>query len=231
MNYADMIVYELEKENPNQLIFANSFYQIHLQEDVTEASYYKTLERLCAYGELLKVAKGVYCRPKKTRYGLVPPSEEDIINSFTKDESGTVIGYTLYNRLQLTTQIGNKTEVLTSKIDGQKKTIGNVVLQFCQLRYTDEIIEAISMMEVLQNFSVIQDMNMNVFLKYTQRFAERYHEEAFEDVCAAIRYKKRTIAFLKSNLEYYGIKNNLGRHLSTLSEYQYPKMEELYETA
>lgn len=231
MNSVDIIVCELEKEKPNQLIFANSFYQIHFEENVTETSYYKTLERLCAYGKLLRVAKGVYCRPEKTKYGIIPPTEKDIVNSFTKDESGTVIGYTLYNQLQLTTQVGNRTEVLTSKINGQKKTIGNVVLQFCPLRYTDDVIEVISMMNVLQNFSAIQDMNMKVFLEYTRHFAMLYRDETFEEVCTAIRYKKSLIAFLKHNLDYYGVKNNLWRHLSTLSEYQYPKMEELYETA
>ena len=32
-------------------------------------------------------------------------------------------------------------------------------------------------------------------------------------------------------LEYYHVENNLNKHLSALSEYKIPKMEDIYETA
>ena len=50
-------------------------------------------------------------------------------------------------------------------------------------------------------------------------------------VIANISYKKSTIAFLEEILEYYQITNCLSEYLSSLSDYKYPKMEEIYETS
>ena len=54
---------------------------------------------------------------------------------------------------------------------------------------------------------------------------------SFRKVISTISYKKSTIAFLQEILNFYGKENNLNMYLSNLSEYKYPKMEELYELA
>ena len=43
------------------------------------------------------------------------------------------------------------------------------------------------------------------------------------------KYKKSTIAFMREILNHYQIKNNLDEYLPSLSEYKYPRMEEIYE--
>ena len=73
--------------------------------------------------------------------------------------------------------------------------------------------------------------NYSAFLAYTERLAESFSAAAFEEIVSAKAYKKSTIAFLREILNYYKVKNNLNGHLSTLSEYKYPKMEELHEAA
>ena len=55
-------------------------------------------------GKLCKIAKGTYYRPKASKYGVVPPSQKEIVAAFTEQEKGTVVGYSLYNSLKLTTQ-------------------------------------------------------------------------------------------------------------------------------
>lgn len=88
----------------------------------------------------------------------------------------------------------------------------------------------IQILEVLKNYSEIQDLNQNQFIKLCEEFAPHYSDEVFEYVNLRIHYPKRTIAFLRSILDYYGVKNNLNKYLSAMSEYKYPKMEALYET-
>ena len=36
---------------------------------------------------------------------------------------------------------------------------------------------------------------------------------------------------MREVLNYYGVENNLNMYLSSLSEYKFPKMEEIYEIA
>jgi hypothetical protein len=67
-------------ELPTLRIFeASRLYAEKLNNKMTEVAYYKALERLTKENYLAKVSKGVYCRPQKTKYGLILPSESSIV--------------------------------------------------------------------------------------------------------------------------------------------------------
>ena len=219
------------KYNANELILASEVFKNKLVGKMTEAAYYKALERMCKAGELVKIAKGTYHLPKIGKYGLIPPSEKEIIESFTENCKGTVIGYSLYNSLKLTTQISKTINILTANIESEIKTIRNIIIHHAQMSYTEDVKNMIHSMEVLQNFSKIQDLNYNYFLEYTKQIAENFSEKAFEQVVENKNYKKSTIAFLQEILNFHGTENKLNMYLSSLSEYKHPKMEELYEIA
>lgn len=231
MTSAQIINRTISQIPENELIFASKLYSQRLHREVTESAYYKTLGRLCEAGELCKIAKGTYYRPKTGKYGIVPPSQKEIVAAFTDEEKGTVVGYSLYNRLQLTTQVSKTVEVFSCALEQQTKNISNILLQFRNLIYTPEITGMIHMMEVLQNFEEIQDLNHTQFIKYCEQFSESYSDEVFAQVCQQMRYQKKTIAFLRNILTHYHVPNNLSRYLSSLSEYKYPTMEEIYEAA
>jgi hypothetical protein len=213
----------------NELIFANTLYKTQLYNYVNEAAFYKTLERMCKSGELVKIAKGTYHLPKVSKYGIVPPTDKEIITSFTKNNTGTVIGYSLYNALNLTTQVAKSIEVMSATIESFSKTIRNVIVHKVQIDYNENVKNIIHGLEVLQNYYNIQDINNLSFINFTKKLADLYEEEAFKKVISAINYKKSTIAFLREILNFYGVKNNLNMYLSSMSEYKYPKMEEIYE--
>lgn len=231
MTSTQMISKTLNQIPENELIFASKLYAAQLSGEVTESAYYKTLERLCKSGELCKIAKGTYYRPKKSKYGIVPPSQKEIVSAFTEPDKGAVVGYSLYNNLKLTTQVSKTVEVFSSQIEQQTKSISNVFLQFCNLVFTSEVKSMIQMLDVLQNFNEIQDLNYGQFLTFCEQFSAGYNEAVFELVCQQMRYSKRTISFLRNILNYHGVINGLQRHLSSLSEYKHPTMEEIYETA
>lgn len=213
----------------NELIVASDFYKTKLREHVSEPAFYKTLQRMHDSGEIEKVAKGIYYIPKKSKYGVVQPTEKEIIETFARGKMGMVIGYSLYNSLNLTTQVSKTVNVLSNAIDGQKKTIRNVVIQHVSIEFSDDVVNVIRCMEVLQNFGKIQDLNRKEFIKCTQTFASEFKMDAFERVIAVRAYKKATIAFLREILDFYQVPNMLGRYLSSMSTYKYPRMEELNE--
>ena len=215
----------------NQLIFSNEFYHKHFADITTEESYYKTLERLCSAGDLRKLAKGTYYRPKIGRYGTVPPSDQEIIKPFIEDDKGTVVGYKLYNTLNLTTQISKKIEILSSKLDQQTKTIRNVYIQHYDIDYTEENKNIIHMLDVLKNFDSIEDINYVSFISYSEKFSRLYRDESANYILGNIHHQKRTISFLREILTFYHVPNTLSNYLSSLSEYNHPTMEALYEAA
>lgn len=215
----------------NELIIASKLYKEKLSGQITEAAYYKTLQRMCESGELVKIAKGTYHLPKVSKYGIVPPSEKEIVTAFTENETGTVIGYSLYNALNLTTQIPKTITVMSSALEGLTKSIRNVIVYQVPLEFSKEITSMIHGLEVLQNFNSIQDINYSAFLKFSEELALSYNPEIFEEIVNTKTYKKSTISFLYEILNYYNVQNNLNKYLSALSEYKHPKMEELYEAA
>lgn len=221
----------IESYKENELILASKLYREKLSDQISEAAYYKTLERMCKAGELVKIAKGTYHLPKMSKYGIVPPSEEEIISAFTANETGTIIGYSLYNALNLTTQISKTVNVMSSALESFTKSIRNVIVHQTPLVFSEGIKSMVQGLEVLQNFSTIQDINYSAFIKFAEQLALVYDSESFSKVISAKSYKKSTIAFLQEILNYYGVQNDLSMHLSTLSEYKHPKMEELYEAA
>lgn len=231
MSGRTIVLQATDQMEPNQIFFAGQLYQEELSGQVSEAAFYKTVERLCKESLLFKVAQGTYCRPKTGRFGVLPPSEAEVVKAFTKNSTGMTIGYALYNSLQLTTQIGKYIEVLTSCIEQERKTIGNVRLTRCMVEYGADVRSMLQMLEVLWNYTEIQDLNIRQFLVYTERFSKSYSDEAFREVYSVRRYPKRVIAFLAEILDYYGVSHGLPRYLSSLSEYKFPRMEVLYESA
>lgn len=229
-SYAKYIESVIEQEPENKLLEASALYERSFGT-VPEMSYYKTLERMSKQGTLVHLTKGIYYRPKKSRFGSVPISENDIISHYTSDGRGVVIGYRLYNRKGLTTQVSKRVEVLSSALSEQKKNVSNVCVTNCSVDLTADTIPVIEALEILQNYRSIEDVNKGALAAYMAGFTKIYSDHAAVYVLKNRKYKKSTIAFLESFLNHLGIENTLNQFLSVLSSYAIPEMEEFYETA
>lgn len=229
-SYAKYIEATIEQEPENQLLEASALYQKSFGS-VPEMSYYKTLERMSKQGTLVHLTKGLYYRPKKSRFGLIPISENEIVSHYTKNGKGIVIGYRLYNQKGLTTQISKRIEVLSSALSEQKKNINNVCVMNSNIALTQETIPVIETMEILQNYKSIEDVSKSALAAYMKTFISGYSDAAAIFVLKNRKYKKSTIAFLESFLKFFGVENTLNQFLSALSTYTIPGMEEFYESA
>ena len=228
MNYSKIIRNELRKFQANEIILASKFYKERLyDQNVSETSFYKLLERMYKSEQLVKLSKGIYYIPNKTKFGIVPISDEEIISLFINDNQGMVVGYSLYNKLNLTTQISKKITILSSNVSNEIKNIRNIEIKNVKMNYSKDYINIIEMLEVLQNFNDIQDINYNAFYKYAKEFSEEFNETNTDYIIENMNYKKTTISFLHNILNYFGVNNNLNKHLSSLSKYKHFVMEDI----
>ena len=129
------------------------------------------------------------------------PSEKETIAAFTENGVGMVVGYALYNKLRLTTQVSKNIQIYTSALDEQKKQIGNVFLQKHDMIFSPEVVRTVSVLEVLQNYNKIEDLNVAQFHKLCADFAKDYDEKMCEYVLSNIPYSEQTIALLKAILD------------------------------
>lgn len=81
-----------------------------------------TLVELTESGILFKMAQGIYVKPRKSRFGLVLPSIEKIVQAIAMRDNAEVLpsGTTALNALGLSTQIPMNYSYLTS---GSERTI------------------------------------------------------------------------------------------------------------
>ena len=76
MNSRERIELFLCNIKENTVIEASRIYTF-LADDMTEAAFYKTLERFCQSGSLVHLTKGLYYKPKKSRFGIVLSDSEN----------------------------------------------------------------------------------------------------------------------------------------------------------
>lgn len=220
------------KEYPeNELFFSNTLYQVNLSKEMNEAAYYQMLSRMCKEGGITRIAKGIYCRPKVTKFGTIPPSEKEIVRSFTENNKGVVVGYSWYNVSKLTTQIPKSIFAYSSLLKEQHRQIGNVILHQCNMDFSPEVCSVVRILDVLQHYREIQELNIERFYYICSEFAERYDDVTANYVLTNLHYPKCTIAFLRKVLDYHGRPHTLDQYLSSLSDYKIPRMEAIYEAS
>ena len=79
MNY---IKYELSKYKENEVIFASKLYKEKLYNKVSEAAFYKTLERMTKNKEIEKLSKGIYMLMTVLKGELAIKQSKDLIRIF-----------------------------------------------------------------------------------------------------------------------------------------------------
>lgn len=76
----------------------------------------RDLKTLVDMGLLEKVAPGTYYKPQSSRYGLLPPTTNNLVKTFLRDDDFLIFTWNEYNKLGLgLTQIYNSTVVYNYK--------------------------------------------------------------------------------------------------------------------
>ena len=88
------------------------------------------LTQLVSTGTLKKLAQGLYYAPKQSSFGPLPPTDEQVVRGFLRDNEFLVFSPSSYNTLGLgTTQLYNSTLVYNHKRHGVFK-LGNRQFHF-----------------------------------------------------------------------------------------------------
>src|SRR4051812_16035551 len=92
----------------------------------SRAAIDQALKRLEARNELMRLGRGVYARPVKTRFGTRAPAPEKVVERIAATRAETIVthGAAAANALGLTTQVPTKLVYLTSG-PNRKLTLGS----------------------------------------------------------------------------------------------------------
>ncbi|HEU0227559.1 MAG TPA: DUF6088 family protein [Arachidicoccus soli] len=79
----------------------------------------KALNRMVTAGKIVKLAKGKYYKPETTPFGNLQPEQSQIVKDLLEENGKTVgylTGYSIYNKLGLTTQVSNTIQIGKNQI-------------------------------------------------------------------------------------------------------------------
>jgi len=185
----------------------NSLVDISIVRDSVFADIpYKTLlkifNRLEDDGIVLTVSKGLYSVGNKV------VNNKLILSRYTKNGKGMVVGYTLFNNIGLTIFKDDKIEIYTNAIVSKQKTIGDFLLKRVVLEFTGEIIDLISLLEILDVGFNMHGADVLSYKRITEMLAQTYCDDNFKKVIKAIRYMYSTVLKLSELLARLNIENS-----------------------
>ncbi len=166
----------------------------------------KALSRMVQDNKLEKVEKGVFYKPKVSKFGKVGPNINEIINK-ELEKDGKIVGYitgvNLYNKLGLTTQISNEIEIATNKRKTPKEIFGKKI-RFIKVdsQISKNTVELLQILDAIKNIKKIPDGNLNenyVILKERVGNLTKEVQAKIKDL--ALDYSPFTRALIGSILE------------------------------
>lgn len=106
------ITKRIENMHEGQIIFISDFSDLNGKEKVVS----RALSAEEKKGNIVRLAKGMYLRPKSTRFGIVYPSVDEMVKAIAHRDKSKVqpCGITALNMLGLSTQVPTKYTYLTS---------------------------------------------------------------------------------------------------------------------
>lgn len=222
MNCKDKIEEYIKSMSKEEIIFASDLYAKEFREYVTEAAFFKMMERLVTAQKLQRVSKGIYAKVISTKEDI----NNAVLNFYfgNNNDSGLYIGYKLYNKYGISDYKDNIIELYSTIPMQDRKQILNVIVKRIQVDLSYDNARIIEALEILQNFKEIKSINSDKFKVYMRQITQFYNDMVTIQILSTVKYKKSTIAFLKEILDKYNVDNSLAQLLSCASRYKIPKV-------
>ena len=195
----------------------------------------KALNRMVESGKISKLAKGKYFKPEKTPFGVLQPSQEQIVKDLLDEDGKTVgylTGYSVYNKLGLTAQVSNVIQI------GKNETRP----KFKRERYTISFIKQkntitkknIPLLQILDSIKYIKkipDTNIKTScLRFLEIFKELNLDDKKELIRLSLKYPPSTRALvgaLLDEIQENSITFTLKESLNPITKYELSNANEV----
>lgn len=220
VKYKDKIIAYFDS-CPDGVVAANELYEQEFSK-MSEAAFFKALERLAKSGIIQRVAKGMYMKSASSK-------GDDVLNHFfgENNDNGVYIGTRLYNKYGISDVTSDEIWLYSNSIKNETCNIDNIHVKKADIELDYENARVIEALEILQNYYNIENLDKYKFARFARQFAIGYNDERTVYVLEHMKYKKSTIAFMKKILDMYKVENSLQKYLSYASRYKVPPVQRI----
>ncbi len=169
----------------------------------------KSLNRMAATGKIKKIAKGKFYKPEKTVFGELQPDQYQFVKDLLEKEGkpiGYLTGYSIYNRLGLTTQVSNTIQIGKNEIRPSFKR-GQFTISFIKQKnnITKENIPLLQILDAMRYIKKIPDATIESACKRISAIIKELPEQKKKTmVRLSAKYPPSTRALLGAILEEIG---------------------------
>jgi len=204
-------------------------------ESQTELAYFKALSRLVQSGQLIRLEKGIYYKPKATRFGPIRPSESEIIKALTQKGdkiTGYLTGNALYNRWGLTTQVPN-TLTIARRTRLPEKDLSGYKIKFVvrPFPFKETDIPVMQLLDALTDIQKIPDTPPEKVVPIlAEKISNLQPPQISRMMKLALEYPPSTRALLGALLETYlpsQPTDSLRKSLNPLTKYKLKGIEKI----
>ena len=195
MKYRDKIIAYLDTIEPGTVLNLNGLYEKQFYK-MSQAAFFKA--------------------------GSPKEAQEAVLNYYfgENNDNGMYIGYHLYHKYGITEEKSDVVELYSNKMTKQTANIGNIHVKRTTIVLNYENTRVVEALEILEHFDEIEGLNKHKFARYARQFATGYQDAAAVYVIENMKYKKRTVAFMKKILDMYKMENSLGQFISFATRYR-----------
>ncbi len=169
----------------------------------------KALNRMAASGKISKLSKGKFYKPEKTAFGVLQPEQSQVVKDLLEEKgkiTGYLTGFSIYNKLGLTSQISNTIQIGKNEIR-PKFTRGRYNISFIKQKntITKENIPLLQILDSIRFIKLIPDSTNESAIKRFISVLGKIPEEKIKTlVKLARKYPPSTRALLGAMLEECG---------------------------
>lgn len=213
-------------------------YEDFIQEVKSKEAAIKALNRLAASGKISKLSKGKYYKPEKTVFGELEPGQYQVVKDLLEDNGkpiGYLTGYSIYNKLGLSTQVGNTIQIAKNEVRPAFKR-SRYAIRFLKQKNTITK-ENIPLLQLLDALSQIKNIPDTTIEKACKRFLNLFTPLSVTEEKTLVRlvqkYNPATRALLGAMLEELGKTNYLEMlfaSLNPITKYKLPGVEKVLST-
>jgi hypothetical protein len=202
MKIIDYILFTLNRL-PKGYVFT---YADFITEVNQKEAVIKALNRMVASGKIAKLSKGRYYKPESTAFGNLLPEQKQVVKDLLEENgkiTGYLTGYSIYNRLGLTTQVSNTIQIGKNEVRPNFKR-GRYTIAFIKQRniITRENIPLLQLLDAIRYIKKIPDASVESSCKrFLAILKNMTDKEVSTLVRLALKYPPATRALTGALLE------------------------------
>ncbi|PID94329.1 MAG: hypothetical protein CSA95_03330 [Bacteroidetes bacterium] len=217
------------KRLPRGYVFTYEWFDIDVRK---KQALIKALNRMVDAKKLSKLSKGRYFKPETTPFGNLQPSQEQVVKDLLYNNGkivGYFTGYSIYNKLGLTSQVSNSIQIGKNEIRPEFKR-ERYTISFVKQKnvITKKNIPLLQILDAIRYIKKIPDTTIEISCLRLLEIIKSLNDDNKKDlVRLSLKYPPSTRALLGALLEELqegSITEILRKSLNSITQYKIPEV-------